>query len=128
MARANADEIVKNRGAIVTGCGGCGKSRILELVKKKFEDLNFIVETCAFTHVASANIDGKTILRQLHAIAKSKRRVFLIDEGSMVSIRLWGALQTLQFNGALFVVFWRLGWATPANTRQRRSQHMEDNA
>ena len=34
-----ADEIVKNRGAIVTGCGGCGKSRILELVKKKFEDL-----------------------------------------------------------------------------------------
>ena len=71
-----ANEIVKNRGAIVTGCGGCGKSRILELVKKKFQDLIFIVETCAFTHLSPANADGKTTLRQLHAIAKSKRRVF----------------------------------------------------
>ena len=32
-----ADEIVKNRGAIVTGCGGCGKSKILELVKINFK-------------------------------------------------------------------------------------------
>ena len=56
-----ADEIVKNRGANITGAGGCGKSRILELVKKKFQDLNFIVETCAFTHVASANVDGKQV-------------------------------------------------------------------
>jgi hypothetical protein len=100
-----ADEIVKNCGAIVTGCGGCGKSRILELVKKKFQDLGYKVESCAFTHVASANVDGDTILRQLHANAQSKRRVFLVDEGSMVSIRLWAALQTLQFTGAIFVVF-----------------------
>ena len=28
-----ATKIVGNRGAIVTGCGGCGKSKILQLVK-----------------------------------------------------------------------------------------------
>ena len=100
-----ADEVVKNHGAMVTGCGGCGKSRILQLVKQKFKDLNFEVEICAFTHVASANVDGDTILRQLHANSGTKRRVFLVDEGSMVSIRLWGALQTMQFTGAIFVVF-----------------------
>ena len=100
-----ADEIVKNRGGIVTGSGGCGKSRILEQVKQKFEDLGYKVESCAFTHVASANVDGDTILRQLHSNAQAKRRVFLVDEGSMVSIRLWAALQTLQFTGNIFVVF-----------------------
>jgi hypothetical protein len=100
-----ANEIVKNRGAIVTGCGGCGKSKILELVKKKFEDFGYKVEPCAFTHVASANVDGDTILRQLHSNSQAKRRVFLVDEGSMVSIRLWAALQTLQFTGNVFVVF-----------------------
>lgn len=72
-----ASEVVKNRGANVTVAGGCGKSRIL-------------VETCAFTHVSSANVDGKAILRQLHAVAKSKCRAFLIDEGSMVSISGFG--------------------------------------
>ena len=32
-----ADKIVQKRGAIATGCGGCGKSRILELVKKNMK-------------------------------------------------------------------------------------------
>lgn len=100
-----AEKIVKNRGALVTGCGGCGKSKILESVRQKFEELKYMVEPCSFTHAAAVNIDGDTILRQLHAIPDSKRRVFLVDEGSMVSIRLWAALQTLQFTGAIFVVF-----------------------
>ena len=34
-----ANKIVENRGVIGTGCGGCGKSKILQLVKKKFENL-----------------------------------------------------------------------------------------
>ena len=100
-----AKEIVKNRGAIVTGCGGSGKSKILEYVEKGFKDEGFATEKCASTHTASANVDGETILRELHKNAQTKRRVFLVDEGSMVSIRLWAALQTLQFTGAVFVVF-----------------------
>ena len=67
--------------------------------------MNFLVETCAFTHVAAASVDGDTILRQLHANTQSKRRVFLVDEGSMVAIKLWAAFQTFQFTGAIFVVF-----------------------
>ena len=100
-----AKAIVKNRGGLVTGCGGSGKSKILEYVEKGFKEEGFATEKCAFTHTASANVDGETILRELHKNAQTKRRVFLVDEGSMVSIRLWAALQTLQFTGAVFVVF-----------------------
>jgi len=113
--------IVKNRGAIVTGAGGSGKSEILKYVEKLFKEEGFIIEKCAFTHTASANIDGETILRELHKNAQSKRRVFLIDEGSMVSIRLWAALQTLQFTGAIFVVFgdWD-GQLSPISDRDKQ--------
>ena len=55
--------------------------------------------------MAAANVDGDTILRQLHANAQSKRRVFLVDEGNMVAIKLWAVFQTFQFTGAIFVVF-----------------------
>ena len=47
-----ADEIVKSHGPILTGCEGCGKSKILELVKQKLQDLNFEVDICAFTYAA----------------------------------------------------------------------------
>ena len=60
-----ADEIVANRGAIVTGCGGCGKSRIPETVKQKLQAMGFAIEICALTHVSSANVEGDTILHQL---------------------------------------------------------------
>ena len=44
-----ANKIVENRGAIVTGCGGCGKSKILQLVKKKFEDSIFSRNACFYS-------------------------------------------------------------------------------
>ena len=99
-----AEKVVKNRGAIILGAGGSGKSRMARYIKAIFEKEGFVVETCAFTHTAAANLDGETILKELHKNAKSKRRVFIVDEASMVSLRLWTVLQSLQFTGAIFIV------------------------
>ena len=99
-----ARKAVHNRGALILGPGGSGKSKMARDIKALFEKEKFIVETCAFTHTAAANLDGETIMKELHQNEKSKRRVFIVDEASMISIRLWSALQSFQFTGAIFIV------------------------
>ena len=96
--------IVENLGGYVAGRGGSGKSHMLKILKRLFQEAGFKVDVLAFTHVQSANVDGSTIRQFLHAQAKSMRHVIIIDESSMVSLRLWAALALMQFTGAIFVV------------------------
>ena len=93
--------IVENLGGYVAGRGGSGKSHMLKILKRLFQEACFKVDVLAFTHVQSANVDGSTIRQFLHANARSKRHVIIIDESSMVSLRLWAALALMQFTGAM---------------------------
>ncbi len=54
----------------------------------------------AFTHVASANCGG-----ELHGKINSRRCAILVDEISMVSIKLWPALANMQMTGNHFWLF-----------------------
>jgi hypothetical protein len=101
-----AERIAENGfQAYVDGRGGTGKSRLLQMVKKKAEEAGWTVDVLAFTHVQAANVNGATILHHLHAKAHSKKHVIIIDESSMVSLRLWAALANFKFTGSRFVVF-----------------------
>ena len=66
-----ADRIVENRGGYVSGRGGTGKSWMLKLLETKFKKLGYDVHYIAFTHVAAANLEGNTILYELHQYAKN---------------------------------------------------------
>ena len=103
-----AQAVFENRGGYVAGRGGTGKSAkehgVLSRVKAKFEAAGHMVDVLAFTHVQSANVDGNTVLHYLHAKAGCKNRVIIVDESSMVPLRLWAALATFKFTGAKFVV------------------------
>ena len=63
------------------------------------------MHVCAFTHVAAANCDGVTLLRQLHQRIQSKRCAVLIDEMSMVSLKLWAGIAQMAMTGNHFYVF-----------------------
>ena len=89
--------IVENRGTYVSGRGGIGKSRMLKLLEPKLKALGYDVHYIAFTHVAAANLDGNTILYELHRYAKKKRLVAIVDECSMVPLGMWAALANLAF-------------------------------
>jgi len=104
-----AERIARNGfQGYVAGRGGTGKSAkkhgVLDRVKAKAEAAGWIVDILAFTHVQAANVEGSTILHHLHAKAKSKKHLIIIDESSMVPLRLWAALANFKFTGSRFVV------------------------
>jgi len=98
-----ADRIVENRGGYVSGRGGTGKSWMLKLLETKFKKLGYDVHYIAFTHVAAANLEGNTILYELHRYAKKKRLVVIVDECSMVPLCMWAALANLAFTGNIII-------------------------
>ena len=98
-----ADLIVDNCGGYVSGRGGTGKSYLLRLLKEKFEKLGYRVHYIAFTHVAAANLDGNTILHELHQWSQGKRLVIIVDECSMVPLSMWAALANLTFTGNIII-------------------------
>jgi hypothetical protein len=59
----------------------------------------------AFTHVAAGNIDGGTILHELHSNIRKKQVCLLIDEVSMVSRKMWAQLARYRFSGSKFFLF-----------------------
>ena len=60
---------------------------------------------CGFTHVAAANLeDGITVFRTLHRDMRRKRKVFVFDEASMISLSMWGLIAQLRFTGNIIVV------------------------
>ena len=102
-----AVEIAKNRGGLVIGRGGSGKSHLLKkylreaFIKEKYKEEK--IHVIAFTHVAAQNCEGDTILHELHAKIQSCDNVIIVDELSMVSLRMWSLLATMQFIGNVFV-------------------------
>ena len=100
-----AQEMADNEGGVCVGRGGSGKSEVLKRLRKILEERGWTVHVCAFTHVAAANCDGVTILRQLHQRVQSKRCAVLVDEASMVSLKIWAALAKMHSTGNRFFVF-----------------------
>lgn len=91
----------------VAGRGGTGKSYLLKLLKAKAFASGYTegqIDVIAFTHVQASNVGGDTILHQLHSKGKCKRHLIIVDESSMVPLRLWGALAAFKFTGSRFVV------------------------
>ena len=91
----------------VAGRGGTGKSYLLKLLKAKAIVAGYTegqMDVIAFTHVQASNVSGDTILHHLHSKGKCKRHLIIVDESSMVPLRLWGALAAFKFTGSRFVV------------------------
>jgi len=77
----------------------------LKKLKAILEERGWEVHVLAFTHVAASNCGGITILRELHSKIQCKRAAILIDEMSMVSIKLWAALSQMKMTGSSFWIF-----------------------
>ena len=63
----------------------------------------------AFTHVASQNIEGQTLLHELHRHARSKRLVVIVDEAGLVPLSMWSLLLNLKFTGNIIVALGDFG-------------------
>jgi len=112
-----ASTIVENRGAYISGHGGSGKTWLIKLIVQAFVELGFrefdevngrkrkpkTIHKCGFTHVAAGNIDGRTLLHELHR-TKKKGHVIIVDEASMVPLSMWSALLNLKFTGNIIIV------------------------
>ena len=99
-----ANKIVENMGAYVAGRGGTGKSWLIKILQEKFTAKGYQVHPIAFTHVAAGNIEGDTILFEIHRWTKGRNRVIIVDESSMVPLSRWAALANLKFAGNFVVV------------------------
>ena len=119
-----AQAIFDNRGGLVAGRGGTGKSAkdhgVLPLTKALFEKAGYAVDIIAFTHVQASNVDGETVLHHLHSKIRSKQHVIIIDESSQVPLRIWAALATMKFTGSRFVVLGDIDGQLPPIADQRR--------
>jgi len=96
----------EGRGCLLEGRGGVGKSRLLACLIKRFEAAGYAgrVVSLATTHVASAVVEGETILSHLHRASRSKRLIVIVDELSMVSLATFGHLSEALLVGCVFVV------------------------
>ena len=136
-----ADAIVKNRGGYVDGRGGTGKSYLIKLLVEKFEADRFVVWVpnkqgelikktrvlcVAFTHVASQNIEGQTLLHELHRHARSKRLAIIVDEAGLVPLNMWSLLLNLKFTGNIVVALGDFGGQLLAIQDQSLGEKMRD--
>ncbi len=97
--------LADNNGGVCIGQGGSGKSHILKRLRTILEERGVKVIVCAFTHVAAQNCEGQTILHSLNSSVRCKKTAILIDEMSMVPLKLWAALAQMQMTGNLFYIF-----------------------
>jgi hypothetical protein len=105
--REAARVIVASRGGRVSGRGGVGKTELIRRVVERFIEEGWDekrIDVMATTHVASSNVDSKTILSHLHRCSGCKEHVLIIDEISMVSLGVFAYLAEGLFVGSIFVV------------------------
>ncbi len=118
-----AQALAKNQGGVCNGQGGSGKSHILRRLKAILEESGTPTIVCAFTHVAAQNCDGQTILHALHSAVRRKKTAILIDEMSMIPLKLWAALAQMQMTGNTFYIFGDCaGQFLPIQDQHRLSQ------
>jgi len=107
-----AELIVKTKGAYISGRGGSGKSVLIDRIVERLVEAGYDdgskdkkrqnIHKCAFTHVAAGNIDGHTVLHELHR-TRRKGHVIIVDESSMVPLSMWSALLNLKFTGNIII-------------------------
>ena len=132
---------MQNRGGYVDGRGGTGKSFLIKLLVEKFEADGFFdmvkdkkgefvkksrVHCVAFTHVASQNIEGNTILHKLHLHARSKRLVIIVDEAGLVPLSMWSLLLRLKFTGNIVVALGNFGGQLLAIQDEHMGERLRD--
>ena len=96
----DAQEILDNGGALVTGPAGTGKSYLLHELKKLMPD----AVVCAYTHAAARLIGGHTVAHILLSLNTWDKRIF-VDEVSLLPLDALGNLARLTLCGAKFVLF-----------------------
>ena len=101
---AAAQAAFDNDGALITGLGGVGKSWILNKIRALYNAQNFRTDVIAFTHVQSQNVDGDTVLHDIYNNVRCKERVLIIDEASMIPLRLWSVIASMKYVGCRIIV------------------------
>ena len=109
-----AENIVKNRKALVIGRGGAGKSHMVKRLRPTFEARGYTVRRIEFTHVAvvyinSAEYPAHTILHLLHSFVGSKtnkqKYALVVDECILVTLSMWSALLNVTFTSHTLAAF-----------------------
>ena len=95
--------IIDNKGGLVTGPAGTGKSVILKQLRAHLKGEK--VFTCAYTHAAARLTGGMTVARLLHFDTRLHDAWILIDEISLLPINTLGMLARLLLVGVKFVCF-----------------------
>ena len=105
-------KIVNNRGAFISGRGGTGKSHVIALLKKEFENEGFTVHVIALTHTAVANatslednVKAQTIMHTLYTIMQTTKRTLaiIVDEASQIPLAMQSTLLSLKWMGHIIV-------------------------
>ena len=88
------------------GRGGVGKSQLIQNLVEKFEAAGYKgkVDVLATTHVQASVVEGDTILSHLHKYSRSKERVLIVDELSMISLAIFAHLAEGLFIGRKFCI------------------------
>ena len=99
------EQILANKGGLVTGPAGTGKSVILRTIMRKLATQEQNIKVCAYTHAAARLVGGMTVSRLLHLDKSLHDAWILIDEISILPIDTIGALARLSLVGAKFICF-----------------------
>ena len=97
--------VVANKGALLSGAAGVGKSQILRGLKLLLESMDQKVITNAYTHAATRLVGGSTVASLLHKNTSLADTWFLVDEVGLIPISTLGAMSRWAALGAHFVFF-----------------------
>jgi len=98
-----AQAVYLNGGGLITSQGGAGKSHIIRHIRALCEADGVRCDTVGFTHVQAANVDGATLLHDVHRNALVKRRCLICDEAGQIPLRLWGIIATMKYTGTILI-------------------------
>jgi hypothetical protein len=108
-AGQSAHLVVENRGALITGPPGTGKSKlvskIIELWRKRYPDDKVVV--MAPTHAAARLLSGGVTIQRAchtHKYGRVAKTLFIVDEVGMVALSTMGRIAEWQLVGASFVM------------------------
>jgi len=109
----------QNQGCLIQGEAGCGKSYVINELKKNFKEEEYLL--LAPTNVASLNIGGQTFHKAfgIDSECKISKKIFqamlklkaiIIDEGGMVGGELWHIVEKIKDHNPELRIFIFLDW------------------